>query len=42
MIIFFVVRLSLAFLIDALDAISHYTLGIDQPFKAMSLLHTSL
>jgi hypothetical protein len=30
----FVVRFSLAFLMDALDAYTHYTLGIEQPFEA--------
>ncbi|MCJ7614718.1 hypothetical protein MUO71_08170 [Candidatus Bathyarchaeota archaeon] len=27
---------------DAPDAYPHYTLGIDQPFEAKSLAHTSL
>jgi hypothetical protein len=39
---FFVVRFSLAFLIDALDVYSHCTLGIDQPFEAMFLSLTRL
>jgi hypothetical protein len=30
----FVVRFSSAFLMDALDAYSHYTLDIDRPFEA--------
>jgi hypothetical protein len=30
------VRFSLAFLMGALDAYTHYTLGIDQPFEAQS------
>lgn len=31
-----------AFLMDAPDAFTHCTLGIDQPFEAKSLMHTSL
>ena len=38
----FVVRFSSAFLIDALDAYSHYTLDIDRPFEAKSLSLTCL
>jgi hypothetical protein len=40
--IVFVVRFSLAFLIDALDVYSHCTLDIDRPFEAKSLMQTSL
>ena len=32
--IMFIVRLSSVFLIDALDAYAHYTLGIVQPFRS--------
>ena len=40
--IVFVVRFSLAFLMDALDVYSHCTLDIDRPFEAWSLSLTCL